>query len=236
MAKRIQQAWDKFVEKVVDHASTAVFALLLAAIAALAGYFRQAHDTPFYFWLGALSASSLIAIVAFIVTLIQRRRHKAKEQKDKWLHDIADADRQNIEKCVRVERCEIYTKGLNVDPPYLDFNFTVFNGSVFTISIGDAVKGVIVFRNQPLIGSRDIIYGMKNVPRGGMGRFTLRQILDARHAQLISEASEEQDDWLVFDHLNITITAGDGQPEVRPRFLNLMRAITKSGWIIWRRD
>lgn len=232
MGKRLQQAKDKFYDKVFDKASTAAVTLILAAVVALVAYFRQAHDAIGYFWLGVFCTCCLFAPLAFI----QRHRRKTREQKDRWLPDFAEADRQNLGKCVRVERCQVNLRGLTSDPRYMDFSLTVFNGSVFKISVEDVVKGSIVFRNQPLTGSRDIIHNVKNIGRAEVGRFTLRQMLDDRHAELISEALEDKEDWLIFDHLTITISGGRDQPEIKPQRLNLMKAVTKSGEVIWHRE
>ncbi len=112
--------------------------------------------------------------------------HKAKSQ---WLHEAAEKEREKIGKFVVVERCTVSLDSLSIEAPYIVFDFHVFNGSVYKVSVVDSVSGFIKFKGAPLDKPARIINNqMENCPLGERNYFRIRQSVftDEDHAYIQS--------------------------------------------------
>jgi hypothetical protein len=145
------------------------------------------------------------------------------------LCEHAENDEINIQRVVRAFECLLDITRLDHINPTIDFTFTIFNGSVYEISISDTIGGYIKFTNEELYMPKKMESNeAKNISRGSYGHFTIRQVLSDSDVRSISSASNNAVFW--FKDLNITIVgAGRWHKKVTPKPLTLNGCITKDG-------
>lgn len=144
----------------------------------------------------------------------------------KWLHEIAEGERRQIEKHVVVETCAMNPLYLWEDLPYVVFDFTVYNGSVYSISVQDLVDGFIRFKGQHLDAkARMLDNQVKNCPRGGRNTFRIRQRVLKDEAALISDTLKSSGNLFDFSELIVTVSGGDAFPNLEPARLDLTRGM-----------
>jgi uncharacterized membrane protein len=92
-----------------------------------------------------------------IVVMGESERIKELERENdtlQWLYKIAKYQRNDLQKYVLVDKCEINLSPLTNGKSYFEFTFHVINYSIFYISIPmleyDPVKGAIQFKGDPL--------------------------------------------------------------------------------------
>lgn len=157
----------------------------------------------------------------------------------KWLYEIAEADAGQIHYLIPVEHCTNNLDYLSDDEPYIEFTFTIFNGSVYTVSIEDEVKGKIAFctpvpnratvSNFNLLSKEiEIVKDLKELAHGKRDRFRIRQHLKKREAEDIKKAWDAGQGHFDFDRLIISVSARDVDSER----LILMRGLTITNIII----
>jgi hypothetical protein len=128
---------------------------------------------------------------------------------NKRLAAIANNDAAEIQEAVIV--CGVHFRNeIEYGNRHIDFTFSVFNQSVYDISIDDALgDGDITFNQQPLVKEKRIISNKaQNVQPRQQGLFTIRQFLDAGDMQAITNATDATQFWL--DGLKIKIKGGAG--------------------------
>lgn len=144
-----------------------------------------------------------------------------KECADRWLHDIADANKSSISRYVRVEKCLLERYDLLHTAPYVEFTFIIFNAAVYKISIAELIEGSVFFNTQIL--GKDVKMVSNSVTNCGYGygaRFTIRQWLSKEEVTCILNAQEGADEFL-FDDLAVTVKGVPNYSEIEPQRLNL---------------
>jgi len=93
---------------------------------------------------------------------------------------------------------------LETGQPYIEFEFKVFNGSIFPITIGGQITGKIYFNNQPLRDSPELLAPSENShwPRWYKGVVRIRQFLDRN---LIESQIWPSNERATFDFNNLQI-------------------------------
>jgi len=96
------------------------------------------------------------------------------------LYELMELQRKQIQQYVVVENCMINPYYLSESTPYIDFDFNVFNGSIYEVSIpihdGALLNGSIRFRNSMLSGSVKLVNNyVKNCSPGGRNHIRVRQ-------------------------------------------------------------
>jgi hypothetical protein len=142
----------------------------------------------------------------------------ALKSRYEWLRNIAEEDRKDISKAAFVILKDVSNR-LADSIPRIYFTFTVFNGSVYSLSIDPSVEGEIRCRKTSIMGAMKV-HGFKDLPHGSAGNFTLTFEPTAAGANFILEAQRSGEDWFWFDQLKIKVVAGGGK-EIEPKRLNL---------------
>jgi len=101
-----------------------------------------------------------------------------QECPDKWLHEIANEQRTNLQRCTRIEGSILQSTRLLGDDPYIDFRFQLLSFSVYKLSLGDDLKGAVYFGNTRLALTPQLTENdVTNVEVGGVGYLTVTQPL-----------------------------------------------------------
>ena len=127
---------------------------------------------------------------------------------------IWDQDRKAINQAVRVVGFIVGNSGLrDIGKPCLNFQFKVFNGSVYEISVDRKAEGYIIFRGNELKGRLEMLYDDQNVVNLGhalTGTFGLRLWLEQFSADYVI-AAEQTGAELLWDFSYLTVMlAGEG--------------------------
>ena len=167
------------------------------------GYNRQSLIVPFlflagllfYWYLRGLEAvmEELIVAIAFTVlplglftvclfvfNLVRAPyiQYKKDQTGLQSFNSIIHDDYQYLtDRLVVLEKVAKLTEA---DQPYMEFEFSVFNGSVFTICLDNKINGKIYCKNQPLKDQPELIQPTNKAywERGYTGKVTIRQFLD----------------------------------------------------------
>ncbi|HEX8774667.1 MAG TPA: hypothetical protein VF735_13930 [Pyrinomonadaceae bacterium] len=145
---------------------------------------------------------------------------------DRWLHGIAEFDKQNINATIIVTEHKA-TPYLSSDIPIIELEFVVFNGSVYTVSADDIVKGYIAFNKQRL-NSNNLELISNNIKRllpNRIGQIRLSQQLTEAEVKLVSKGLEEDDATLFLSNLNIYIAGSYEKFGVESKRLDIPDAI-----------
>lgn len=149
-----------------------------------------------------------------------------------WLHAIAENDRLEIQNAVMVSRINFYNHADDIDGPYLEFVFTIFNMSVYEISIDDAIDGYITLNRKKL--KKDNLELEKNNAQNchvrGDGNFTLRQFLNDADLRSVMESSEDRE--FFFDNVIINIKGGENSPQVESKRLKMSGQVSRK-YPVW---
>lgn len=191
--------------------------------------FMQGWSWPLIILAGA--GVFLVLTIAFvaIATYMERRKlaqkplaltnvSQVKERcPDKWLHEIADTQKKSIQSHVLIREYRIQHHNLLRESPFIDFNFVVFNASVYTISL-DKVSGSISYGGQ-LLAETPILTGdsVKSLSLGQTGNCVIRQPLSRDDAAYILSMEAQ----FSFEKLKIKIEAAPNSANVEPQYLKL---------------
>lgn len=136
------------------------------------------------------------------------------------LRGVIESDVQDIDRAVRVVNCAVRWD-FNVDPPYLEFEFVIFNGSMFPISIDPKVGGHIMYDGTRLVGEKEVPLKRRviNLKPRYHDTLVIHQLLATEQAEMINKDWNAQEYGLfVFDNLEITVMGGDGfQDIIKPK-------------------
>lgn len=151
----------------------------------------------------------------------------------KWLHGIAEADKQGIQNAVKIRGIDFRNE---IEPgriPYVDFVFSVSNQSVYEITVDDAVDGYIRFHNEELTREKKIV---ETTAHDCQIRdkcfFTIRQWLSQEQADFImQDRNSERPFW--FDNLIITVRGGSNFPDITPRRLEIPGYVSRKDTRWW---
>lgn len=144
-----------------------------------------------------------------------------------WLRNIADEDAKDIGKRVFVNPSEVryYLSG---DLPQIDFDFTIFNGSVYSLSVAPTPEGDITCGKKPLIEAKRVT-GFKNLAHGYESTFTLELRLSPTEAAFILKKQQSGEDVFYFGHLTIKVNGGDYYPNLTAKPLKLPTRVRGTG-------
>ncbi len=156
-----------------------------------------------------------------------------KTKQYEWLHEMADAEAENIGASVEVEKI-VPTLNLSQTVPSVLFRFYVRNNSVFEISIDDkTIEGHIVFCRTPLAGQMIVRQMTGDIPPYNVrhlhqGVLTLELRLSPEEVKEISDRQIEAN--FYFEQLTINIEGGDQfRKQVKRKPLTLPFGIHKDG-------
>lgn len=144
-----------------------------------------------------------------------------------WLRTIADDDAIDVGKRVFVTPGEVryYLTG---DLPQIDFDFTVFNGSVYSLSVDPTPEGEITCGKKPLIEAKRVT-GFKNLGHGYEGTVTLELRLSPTEAAFILKKRQVGEDVFYFGRLTIKVNGGDYYPNLTAKPLKLPERVRGTG-------
>jgi hypothetical protein len=154
-------------------------------------------------------------------------------EKDEYLNallsEIVERDEREIHRMVRVFECQIDKDRFDNDIHTVDFTFTVFNGSIYEISISDQIDGHIKFHDEELYQPKKMLDNQaKNLLRGNFGYFIIRQVLSSDDVRFIS--SKPDNARFLFKDLVVKIVGAGRWHKVYTQPLNLKQvSITKDG-------
>lgn len=133
-----------------------------------------------------------------------------------WLYTAADAQAEDIQQYVIVERFHLCDKILTGDDPHLNFWVAFYNMSVFDLALHkDKVEGHITFRGERLLEGKEIRYPTDVIPSSRDGHFNVKQRLTQREAGLIAGCTNEELKSLLHIHeLGIVISGGERFPQI----------------------
>lgn len=143
---------------------------------------------------------------------------KARELRDQlteieWLAKLSKEDLQNVSAGIKITRCEVDID-LECRKPWIQFRFTIFNGSVFPIAVDRTLKGWVKFangRDKPRELKSELKFLDRPAPsceRHKTAEFTLHQELSDDDAVFIA-AKTSREGWFLFDALVIAIKGDD---------------------------
>jgi hypothetical protein len=143
--------------------------------------------------------------------LIASLREKSEEIPEGRLSAIAEEDRKGIDRVIRVMEYRVGNAGLSLpEEPYLNFQFHVFNGSIFEISLDRRVEGYVMFAGRPFRGNLEMLasdQNVQNLKHGQTGTFGLRLWLTRSSADLL--LADQGNLSFNFDFLIVTVL-GEG--------------------------
>ncbi|HVF43391.1 MAG TPA: hypothetical protein VM936_10295 [Pyrinomonadaceae bacterium] len=144
---------------------------------------------------------------------------------DRWLRELAERDKREIDKYVVAREPSIDYSGLDATVPYFVITFKVANYSVHPISIdAQDVKGAIYRNDEEISGNLKIVSHIGNLSRGDEPMtLALKQWVSPEEVTLI--VNPMLDTVLKFDRLRITIKAGDDALKIQPKLLRLPSGI-----------
>lgn len=157
--------------------------------------------------------------------------------REKWLQDVAERDRQQIEWAVQITDCSL-DGGYTSPTPHVIFRFQIFNGSVFPVSIDRKIDGHISYGSRRLKG--ELTLGGKWTTGNLKPRYSttveIFQWLEPDDAAMLeaerNKLQTSHETYFKFEYLIVTIKGGDGFEKVIPKplwFINQLRGITIDG-------
>jgi hypothetical protein len=238
MSNILHRFFGKAVDTALELFWTAIILSLIGAIGTALLYIWGARGALLYVCIGAVAALAAVIILAFILGRFNARRLVAtrmleKEQftrcLDPNLHAIATNDSGNINRVVVVIGGSVNNKTSD-DIPYVEFTFTVFNGSVFILSI-EAVTGYIQFNHKRFNSNGiEMIIPIRGFRHGDIQKLKVRHNLSPYEFELVSKSPEKDEAFFDLNYLDIMITGKD----VESGRLSLPEGIYISGKILWR--
>ena len=132
-----------------------------------------------------------------------------------WLEQIAEDDRAHLRQRLSLQTLYASPQGLGHNPPYLDFNFEFFNGSVFEVFLTGEMDGHLRLvdgtdwdapqRERPEFSQRD---GGPRVAHGDPITLQLRQFLPVEVAAHLQELREKREPIRIrFANLKVYVAA-----------------------------
>src|SRR5215213_568133 len=111
--------------------------------------------------------------------------------RDNWLSNVAKFDKENFSKVVQVRHATWNPHYMSEEIPYTEFTFTVFNASVYELSVLETVGGYIQFASNRLGGHLRLAESSaRKLRHGETARIRVIQWLSAEEVAAISIAPE----------------------------------------------
>lgn len=119
---------------------------------------------------------------------------------------------------------------LEESTPHFIFRFHVFNGSLFTVSVGHTIDGFVRYWQRELSRKLSLsnTWRLDDLKRYYYGRLEFYQHLTAEEAEYIKTALNQDSNYFDFEHVKIMIES-DG---AEPRPLRTGRGITLNGRLV----
>jgi len=153
---------------------------------------------------------------------------------DKWLHRIATLDGNTLSTALVFQDigAHIYC---TEDRHFIQFQFSIFNGSVFTLSLQE-IKGYVRFTNyqeeEYIFGSPEINEGFTNLGHTNKRKFAFRTPIQPPEIEGLERNWETKGGNFLFDELKLIISCREiGQAtyyEVSPPLMSLHRLARQS--------
>lgn len=158
---------------------------------------------------------------------------EALQKRYKWLRGIADYEIQHIREFVLVEGCTINSSHLSEGNPCVDFTFSVFNLSAFSVSVpmpkGTVIDGSILFKGHMLSGAAKILENrIDRVGPTDRNTFTIRQWVNPSEAKDIAETLKKLGNRFDFSNAIIYIK-NDEFPDAEVAKLDLTLGMQYAG-------
>jgi hypothetical protein len=178
-------------------------------------------------WRWVLPALAIGFMLATAINVIRKRRQSSSEDltrvnqrcSARWLHAIANNDRDEIQNAVMISGIQ-FRNEIEEGKRYIDFVFSIFNKSVYEISIDDSIGGDIIFDGEILITEKRMEKNTaENCHVRGTGYFIVRQYLNSAEIDSIKNAKPDRPFRL--DGLIIKIKGGADFPDVVPKRLRI---------------
>jgi hypothetical protein len=227
---RLKDRLNSITDNIIANLVVAGGGVLIAFLVARSAFIEGLPLYRIIIW--GLAALALFALAAnyISITLIRHAKDR-RESKDKWLHEIAETDRKEINSMVRV--LEILRKDYNYKSatPFIEFSIQIFNGSIYPISIEHKVSGFIAYGKRRLTG--EIAMSAKwvagEIPRGWTAFLVLNQGLTQDEASFLATDPNAHSNYFEFEHLVINIMGGVHFDNVRPMPIKLTGGVDQSG-------
>jgi len=153
---------------------------------------------------------------------------KSNQCPEAWLHIVADFDKNDLNKAIIFDDKGAHTFESD-DKHYIQFQFSVFNGSVFTLSV-DTVTGYVVFTDYEsknfVIGQPYMATNLRNLRHAQRRDLVLHTPIQPKQIREIEASLETTGGNFTFDEVKVWITCHelDGKKAKHPLSLPLMSA------------
>jgi hypothetical protein len=187
-----------------------------AVIALSVIFIARSEDVPLHLSIiYGVGVAFIVAVMAYVIRLLfsplGQTTHAEDNPTEKWLREIAEKDKREVERMVYV--FEIERTGLSFEPPkpFIIFNLRVFNGSLFPITIEPKPTGFIKYAGRRLAGeiTMSTKWEVKNLPRGWNAKIELHQWLTQEDADFINHDPNAPNNFFDLGQVSLTITGGE---------------------------
>lgn len=143
----------------------------------------------------------------------------------KPLLNIEKLDRQDLSKFLCIEHANYLIDELRNSPYHIDFSFSIFNGSIFTIS-ANRIEGHIKFFGKEMECSPVLEISLYNIQRGHRGNINIRQFLNQKEVKKMwTLKSTEQSEYFNFEDIKLWVSADDDVIKDKKYPLQLLRKV-----------
>ncbi len=150
----------------------------------------------------------------------QALQSQIEEQKSTMAayEDIVESDKRNLTGRVLVTKYDIGR--FNLSPTHggwIEFKFTVFNGSILTAKVGYRIEGVLRLFGEPIVDQKLSVQTPQTIAHGTGETITVHQILSGQMCQVIIDVTKKPDGkTLIFDFSDVRISLESKTPYGKP--------------------
>jgi hypothetical protein len=157
---------------------------------------------------------------------------KAEFDEDRWLLELANQQKGEIEKWVTVKNCVRGDLNKYVpfgESPNVILCIFVTNKSRLDVSLRDQLGGKIKFQNLELGEGKKVINSVTDLPSGETRCLTIEQRLSPSDIQVITDAEySNRPLFFNFDDLEVTIIGGQRSPDIDEKLLQTSAAFANA--------
>jgi hypothetical protein len=112
-----------------------------------------------------------------------------------WLRLVAEQDQNEIERMIHTWNPTIDGYDFKSPSPWIQFVFWIFNGSIYTVAIEDAVEGFVTYGDRKLQGqvTRDSRWNIGQLYRGWTARVKFQLWLAQEDAEFLNAEFQRED-------------------------------------------
>jgi hypothetical protein len=221
--------WRKVLESTLTAMILASLQFVVSVVVTVyASYSAYLSGRPFYEVAPYVAGLLCVCVVILFVSWrwFERVQRYLSEHRLKWLVDIAEADRTQIDRAVRLTACNLTRIATQAETSYVTAVFSVFNGSLYPITFARQLDGFVKLGTTPLKGGRIVMvpeYLVMAIESRQSGAFEIMLWLDESEMKMI-EGSRERHESVVlhFDQLLVTTIGARESDNVVPRNLKLI--------------